>query len=40
MHLYATGEHDFGVRQNGKPPATWTNLCLNWLRSQNLLTSP
>ena len=38
MHLYATGEHDFGVRQNGKLPATWTNLCLNWLRDQKMLT--
>ena len=40
MHLYATGEHDFGVRQNGKAPETWTDLCLTWLRSQKLLTSP
>jgi acetyl esterase/lipase len=40
MHLYATGEHDFGVRQNGKLPATWTDLCLKWLRSQNLLKAP
>ena len=39
MHLYGTGEHDFGVRQNEKLPSTWTNLCLKWLRSQNLLTA-
>lgn len=37
MHLYATGEHDFGVRQNGKLPETWTNLCVRWLKSRELL---
>ncbi|MBI3863066.1 MAG: alpha/beta hydrolase [Planctomycetia bacterium] len=37
MHLYATGEHDFGVRQNEKLPSSWTNLCLAWLRNQQLL---
>jgi len=37
MHIYATGDHDFGVRQNGKLPATWTTLCLRWLRSRDLL---
>ena len=39
MHLYATGEHDFGVRQNDKLPSSWTQLCVKWLRSQNLLKS-
>jgi len=38
MHLYATGEHYFGVRQNDKLPAAWTNLCLTRRRNQNLLT--
>jgi acetyl esterase/lipase len=37
MHLYATGEHDFGVRQNGNLPASWPQLCLDWLRSLDLL---
>lgn len=37
MHLYATGEHDFGVRQNDKLPSSWPRLCLAWLRSQGLL---
>ena len=37
LHVYATGDHDFGVRQNDKLPSSWTRLCLNWLRSQNLL---
>jgi acetyl esterase/lipase len=37
LHIYATGDHDFGVRQNEKLPSSWTNLCVNWLRSQGLL---
>jgi acetyl esterase/lipase len=37
LHAYATGDHDFGVRQNEKLPSSWTQLCANWLRSQNLL---
>ena len=37
MHVFATGNHDFGVRQNEKLPSSWTQLCLKWLRSQNLL---
>lgn len=37
LHIYAGGDHDFGVRQNEKLPSTWTRLCLNWLRSHDLL---
>jgi acetyl esterase/lipase len=37
LHIYATGDHDFGVRQNGQLPETWTDLCLKWLRSNGLL---
>ncbi len=37
LHIYATGDHDFGVRQNEKLPSSWTQLCVNWLRSQDLL---
>ena len=37
LHIYATGDHDFGVRQNEKLPSSWTQLCVNWLRSQGLL---
>lgn len=36
LHMYATGDHDFGVRQNDKLPASWTGLCLRWLHSQRL----
>jgi acetyl esterase/lipase len=37
MHIYATGEHLFGVRQDSNLPASWPPLCLNWLRSLGLL---
>jgi acetyl esterase/lipase len=37
LHIYATGDHDFGVRQNEKLPSSWPQLCLKWLRSLGLL---
>jgi dipeptidyl aminopeptidase/acylaminoacyl peptidase len=37
LHIFATGGHDFGVRQTEKPPAAWTRLCLDWLRSNGIL---
>jgi acetyl esterase/lipase len=37
LHVYASGEHDFGVRDNGGLPATWPQLFLNWLSSLKLL---
>jgi acetyl esterase/lipase len=37
LHIFATGDHDFGVRQNEKLPSSWTQLCVKWLRSQSLL---
>ena len=40
LHIYATGDHDFGVRQNGKLPSSWTQLCVNWLRNQGFLKPP
>ena len=40
LHIYASGDHDFGVRQNGRLPATWTLLCVNWLKSLQLLRTP
>jgi acetyl esterase/lipase len=39
LHIYATGDHDFGVRQNEKLPSSWPNLCLKWLRNQGLLVT-
>jgi acetyl esterase/lipase len=39
LHIYASGEHDFGVRQDEKLlPRTWPHLCINWLRSFELYT--
>jgi acetyl esterase/lipase len=37
LHVYATGDHDFGVRQDEKLPSSWPRLCVNWLRSRGLL---
>jgi acetyl esterase/lipase len=37
LHIFATGDHDFGVRQNDKLPSSWTGLCVRWLRSRDLL---
>jgi acetyl esterase/lipase len=36
LHVFATGDHDFGVRQNDKLPSSWTQLCVRWLQSQGL----
>lgn len=40
LHIFGTGDHDFGVRQNDKLPSSWTGLCVKWLRSQSLLGTP
>ena len=37
LHIYATGDHDFGVRQNERLPSSWMQLCVRWLRSFGLL---
>jgi acetyl esterase/lipase len=37
LHVFASGDHDFGVRQNEKLPSIWTQLCLRWLHSLDLL---
>jgi acetyl esterase/lipase len=37
LHIFADGNHDFGVRRNGKLTSSWPDLCLKWLRSLNLL---
>ena len=39
LHIYASGNHDFGVRQNERLPSSWPQLCVNWLRSLDLLKS-
>ncbi|MCE9526622.1 MAG: alpha/beta hydrolase [Planctomycetales bacterium] len=38
LHVYSSGDHDFGVRQNEKLPSSWTGLCERWLQSHQLLT--
>jgi acetyl esterase/lipase len=37
LHIFANGNHDFGVRQNDKLASSWTELCVKWLRSQEML---
>jgi acetyl esterase/lipase len=37
LHVYATGDHDFGVRRNEKLPSSWPGLCIRWLQSRGLL---
>jgi len=37
LHIYSSGDHDFGVRQNDQLPSTWTELCERWLKSHELL---
>jgi acetyl esterase/lipase len=39
LHIFATGDHDFGVRQNDKLPSSWTGLCVKWLRNRGLLAT-
>ena len=39
LHIFGNGNHDFGVRQNDKLASSWTRLCVNWLRSHDLLTA-
>jgi acetyl esterase/lipase len=34
LHLYASGGHGFAVRKVDHPCVTWTDHCVNWLRSQ------
>jgi acetyl esterase/lipase len=37
LHIFASGNHDFGVRQNEKLPSSWIHLCVKWLASQGIL---
>jgi acetyl esterase/lipase len=40
LHIFGTGDHGFGVRQNEKLPSSWPSLCVKWLQSQALLAKP
>jgi acetyl esterase/lipase len=37
LHIFANGDHDFGVRNNAKLASSWTGLCVKWLQSEGLL---
>jgi acetyl esterase/lipase len=38
LHIYAAGDHGFGVRKSSLPVSTWGERCLDWLRSLGMLT--
>jgi acetyl esterase/lipase len=37
LHIYAKGEHGFGVRKKGIPTDAWTDACISWLRGLGML---
>ena len=37
LHIYSNTAHDFGVRTNDRPYATWTASCAHWLRDRGFL---
>lgn len=37
LHVYTSGGHGFGMRQSGKPAATWPKRLEEWLRDQGVL---
>jgi len=37
LHVYATGGHGWGVRKIGHPCETWTDRCVDWMRTNGLL---
>ena len=37
LHLYATGGHGFGMRNNGDPCNAWPQRCEEWMRGQGWL---
>jgi acetyl esterase/lipase len=38
LHIYAAGDHGFGVRKTSLPVSTWGDRCLDWLRNLGMLT--
>ena len=38
LHIYAAGDHGFGVRKTALPVSTWGDRCLDWLRNLGMLT--
>ena len=39
LHVYSAGGHGFGLRQEGKPCATWPQRCEEWMKAQGLLAA-
>ena len=39
LHMYTKGGHGFGIKSTGKPSATWTDRCADWMHSQGILPS-
>ena len=37
LHMYARGDHGFGVRQDGNPCSGWTRACADWLGRLEIL---
>jgi acetyl esterase/lipase len=37
LHIFANGNHDFGVRKDTKLAASWMDLCVRWLRNYGLV---
>jgi len=40
LHIFASGGHGFGVRQDGGPCAAWTKNCADWLGRHGILRPP
>jgi acetyl esterase/lipase len=37
MHIFAKGEHGFGLGKKGEAVAVWPSLCAEWMRGRGLL---
>ena len=37
LHIYSTGGHGFGMRDNQQPVNTWPDRCADWLRISGYL---
>lgn len=37
LHIYAQGDHGFGVRRSALPVSSWGDRCLDWLRGLGIL---
>jgi acetyl esterase/lipase len=37
IHVYSHGGHGFGIRDIGKPAATWNNRCEEWMRAMKYI---